>query len=78
MGLCLGFSFLSGIEIIYWFLVRWGILIFKRKKQAAEVQPSTDDKVINVDANIKQTTSKVFDEIFDGKKSDALMVKSAE
>ncbi len=34
MGLCLGFSLLSFIEVIYWFCVRWGILLLKRKKQA--------------------------------------------
>lgn len=66
MGLCMGFSLLSAIEVVYWFLVRWGILVFKRKKQEQDtrnvVHPTPNKDL--VDANIRQTTSKVFDEIF--------------
>ena len=33
LGLCMGFSLLTAIEVVYWFLVRWGILRLKRKAE---------------------------------------------
>jgi len=36
MGLCLGFSFLSMVEVGYWFLIRLGILKLKRKKMVTK------------------------------------------
>ena len=33
LGLCMGFSLLTAIEVLYWFLVRWGILRLKRKAE---------------------------------------------
>ena len=64
LGLCLGFSLLTVIEFIYWFVVRWGVLYLKRKKQVANGNTDDSDKKENIDANIKHTTGKVFDEIF--------------
>ena len=33
LGLCMGFSLLTAIEVVYWFLVRWGIFRLKRKAE---------------------------------------------
>ena len=33
LGLCMGFSLLTAIEVLYWFLVRWGILRLKRQAE---------------------------------------------
>ena len=41
LGLCMGFSLLTAIEVVYWFLVRWGILRLKRSaegKKGSRVQ----------------------------------------
>ena len=65
LGLCLGFSLLTAIEFVYWFCVRWGVLFLKRKKQVADGYDFDDDKKESVDANIKHTTGKVFEEIFE-------------
>ena len=67
MGLWMGFSLLSAVEVIYWFLVRWGILLFKRKKMASEVGPTNAgdaQKRHDVKENIRETEKQVFDEIF--------------
>ena len=72
LGLCMGFSLLTAIEVVYWFLVRWGILRLKRKaegKRGNRVQPmeEADD---SVKANIKETQKQVFNHVFDPSDAD--------
>lgn len=55
---------------MYWFIVRWGVLLLKRKNQVltrgggvTQVDEARSKKE-NIDENIKHTTGKVFDELF--------------
>ena len=74
MGLCMGFSLLSAIEFIYWFILRWSILLLKRKKNG----DLDKDKQDCIDENIRETEKKVFDEVFETKKPrSATMVAPA-
>ncbi len=54
LGLCLGFSLLTVVEIIYWFCIRWSILKLKRHNEKAG---DADESRANVEANIKETQS---------------------
>ena len=59
MGLCLGFSLLSVVEFIYFFTLRWAVLLCRRKP---EENPESNTKIGRI-----LPTSEVFDVIFDPK-----------
>ena len=71
LGLCMGFSLLTAIEIVYWFLVRWAILRLKRKtEKRGTMVESMAGAGDNVSANIKATQKQVFSHVFDPADAD--------
>ena len=62
LGLCLGFSLLSVVEVIYFFTLRWCVLVCRRKKMKDQVIVSPDTTV-GMDS-LELSKSAVFDHIF--------------
>ena len=77
MGLCLGFSLLSVVELIYFFTLRWCVLLCRRSRKKDQLHPDwhRDLKLRSLDfpSSLPQSavingrvlpTSEVFDHIF--------------
>jgi uncharacterized membrane protein (Fun14 family) len=64
LGLCSGFSLLTAVEIIYWFIIRWSILKLKRKTGLAKVNTDYKNKV-----DVRETQKQVFKQVFEAPKT---------
>ena len=70
LGLCMGFSLLTAIEIVYWFLVRWGILRLKRKaekrgnKNRVQVGPDMSKEYVDLQSAAFRSVPRFCQNIF--------------
>ena len=62
IGACLGFSFISLVEVIYWFIIRFCRLskIEKEKERLAETQRTTAEEAGSVDKMQTQSFEKLW------------------
>ena len=63
LGLCMGFSLLSAAELVYFFTVRWAILVYRKYFGINAV--GTEEQMHEITIDVRKRQDLIFDQLFE-------------